>query len=94
MLLVFVWKSGKEKHNVSSQMVDEATSAPTDETTKEPGLPKGSGATEAMAPSAPNLLEKVNTMIMDMQKSGLRDQLLERIGIDADGKFKENRSYM
>lgn len=47
-----------------------------------------------MASSAPNLLEKVNSVINEMHKSGLRDRLLERIGINPDGRFKENRKYM
>lgn len=94
MLILFVWKSERERHNVSSQMVNEAASIPNDGKAAEPCLPKAAGATDTMASSATNLLENVNNVIKEMHKSGLSDELLQRIGINSDGKFKENRSYM
>lgn len=94
MFLLFVLKLERGRQNVSFQMVNEAKSIPNDE--KEAGscLPKATGGTDTLAPPAPNLLEKVNSVINEMHKSGLRDQLLERIGINPDGRFKENRKYM
>lgn len=94
MFPLFVLKLEGERHNVSFQMVNEANSIPNDEKSKGPCLPKAAGGTDTTAPSAPNLLEKVNSVINEMHKSGLRDRLLERIGINPDGRFKENRKYM
>lgn len=94
MFPLFVWKLKRERHNVSFQMVNEAESIPNDGKSKGPCLPKEAGEADTMAPSVPNLLEKVNSVINEMHKSGLRDRLLERIGINPDGRFKENRKYM
>ena len=94
MFPLFVLKLERERHIVSFQMVNVAESVPSDEKSRGPCLPRAAGGTDTMASSAPNLLEKVNSVINEMHKSGLRDRLLERIGINPDGRFKENRKYM